>query len=123
MKLADMGDSEYRAKLVMAIICYAAMLAIISFFVFNLLTQGLDSGWPHSKQNPVAGRYIVDFLIIVSVFCVLTISVNALYVKSRTLFLELGFELRGGLILLQRDMKRMGMDSGSAVQTIRDYYG
>ena len=61
-------------------------------------------------------------MIIVTVFWVLTISVNALYVKSRTLFLELGFELRGGLILLQRDMKRMGMDSGSAVQTIRDYY-
>lgn len=122
MKPADMSDSEYRAKFVMATVCYAAMLTIISFFVVNLLTQGLDSGWPHAKTTPAAGRYVVNFLIIVAVFWVLTISVNALYLKSRTLFLELGFELRGGLILLQRDMKRMGIDSGSAVQTIRDYY-
>ncbi|HAC35252.1 MAG TPA: hypothetical protein DCF45_12110 [Gammaproteobacteria bacterium] len=119
---AEMDSSEYRAKLTMAIVCYAALLIIVAFFLSNLITQGLDSGWPHSEKNPAAGRYVVDFLVIFAVFWGLFQSVNALYVRSRGLFLELGFEFKRGLTLLQRDMRWMGRNSGSAVRKTRDYY-
>ena len=122
MKPAGMDESEYRAKLTAATVCYAAMLVVISFFLINLLTQGVKIRFLGDSGEMDAVNYIENTMIIVGSLWILIISVNALYVKSKALFLELGFELCGFLSLLQRDMKPMGMNVGSSIQKNRDYY-
>lgn len=117
-----MDNSEYRAKLVTATVCYAAMFVVVFFFLVNIITQEPSSGWPYSPNTSEQMKQLMEFFFKLSALAIVITSPNSLYVKSRRLFVENGFNLDGILWPLKFDMKLIGKGHKSMIRRNRDYY-
>ena len=66
----------------------------------------------------------MDAFLVISVLFISLISINSLYIRSRRLFVELGFETEGAIYILKRDIKELkeaDFGNSSSVQRNRDY--
>ena len=124
MKPVDMGSFEYYVKFTAATSCFVCMVLIIISFLFFLLTQFIFTGVSPRFYADGPGVHLMDAFVVIGVLFISLISINSLYIRSRRLFIELGFAVEGFIFILKKDIKELkegGFGQSSSIQSNRDY--